>query len=81
MRRAPSGTASTGTRSPEGTLAELGWAETCPLDLLFASVLAACALARAALADPVLECGVRAQENVAVGDCLRTQLDIVVAPP
>jgi uncharacterized protein YecT (DUF1311 family) len=43
---------------------------------LFVSVLAACALARGALADPILECGLLAGENIAVGDCLRTQLDI-----
>ena len=43
---------------------------------LFASLLAACALARGALADPILECGLLAGEKIAVGDCLRTQLDI-----
>jgi uncharacterized protein YecT (DUF1311 family) len=42
---------------------------------LFAFVLAACALAPGALADPILECGLLAGQN-AVGDCLRTQLDI-----
>ena len=43
---------------------------------LFASVLGACALAPGALADPILECGLLAGEKIAVGDCLRTQLDI-----
>jgi uncharacterized protein YecT (DUF1311 family) len=43
---------------------------------LFAFVLAACAMAKGALADPILECGLLAGENIAVADCLRTQLDI-----
>jgi hypothetical protein len=43
---------------------------------LFAFVLAACAMAKGALADPILECGLLAGENIAVVDCLRTQLDI-----
>ena len=43
---------------------------------LCASVLAASALAPRALADPILECGLLAGENIEVGDCLRTQLYI-----
>jgi uncharacterized protein YecT (DUF1311 family) len=42
---------------------------------LFAFLLATCAVAQRALADPILECGLLAGEN-AVGACLRTQLDI-----
>jgi hypothetical protein len=33
-------------------------------------------MAPGALADPILECGLLAGEKIAVGDCLRTQLDI-----
>jgi uncharacterized protein YecT (DUF1311 family) len=43
---------------------------------LFSFVLAVCAMAKGALADPILECGLLAGENIAVGDCLCTQLDI-----
>jgi hypothetical protein len=43
---------------------------------LFAFVLAECAMAKGALADPILECGLLAGENIAVADCLGTQLDI-----
>jgi uncharacterized protein YecT (DUF1311 family) len=43
---------------------------------IFASVLTACAMTKSALADPILECGLLAGKNIAVGDCLRTQLDI-----
>ena len=43
---------------------------------IFASVLTACAMTTSALADPILECGLLVGENLAVGDCLRTQLDI-----
>ena len=43
---------------------------------LFASALAACATTESALADPILECGVLAGDNIGVDDCLRTQLDI-----
>jgi hypothetical protein len=42
----------------------------------FAFVLAASATVRGALADPIMECGVLAGDNIAVDDCLRTQLDI-----
>jgi uncharacterized protein YecT (DUF1311 family) len=43
---------------------------------IFAFVLAACATAKGALADPILECGLLAGQNIALGDCLRAQLDI-----
>jgi uncharacterized protein YecT (DUF1311 family) len=43
---------------------------------LFAFVLTASAMVKDAGADPILECGLLAGENIAVGDCLRTQLDI-----
>jgi uncharacterized protein YecT (DUF1311 family) len=33
-------------------------------------------MVKGALADPILECGLLAGEDIAVGDCLRTQLDI-----
>ena len=42
----------------------------------FASGLAAIALAGSAWADPILECRVLAGDDIALGDCLRTQLDI-----
>jgi uncharacterized protein YecT (DUF1311 family) len=42
----------------------------------FAFALAASATVRGAPADPILECGVLAAEKTAVGECLRTQLDI-----
>jgi uncharacterized protein YecT (DUF1311 family) len=43
---------------------------------VFGSVLAACAMTKSALADPILECGVLAGDSIAVNDCLRTQLEI-----
>lgn len=43
---------------------------------LFAFVFAGSAMVKGALADPILECGLLAGEDIAVGDCLRTQLDI-----
>jgi uncharacterized protein YecT (DUF1311 family) len=43
---------------------------------LFVSVFAVCAMTKSALADPILECGVLAGDNIAVDDCLRTQLDL-----
>ena len=42
----------------------------------FASVLALMAMAGSAWADPILECRVLAGDDIAVRDCLRTQLDI-----
>ena len=42
----------------------------------FASVLAAVAMSGSAWADPILECRVLAGDDIAVEDCLRTQLDI-----
>jgi uncharacterized protein YecT (DUF1311 family) len=42
--------------------------------ILFAFVLVACA--KSALADPILECVLLAGEDLAVNECLRTQLDI-----
>jgi uncharacterized protein YecT (DUF1311 family) len=33
-------------------------------------------MTKSALADPIMECGVLAGDNIAVDDCLRTQLDI-----
>lgn len=42
----------------------------------FAFVLAALATSGSVQADPVLECRVLAGDDIAVGDCLRTQLDI-----
>ena len=42
----------------------------------FASVLAAIAMTGSAWADPILECRVLAGDDIAVDDCLRTQLDI-----
>jgi uncharacterized protein YecT (DUF1311 family) len=33
-------------------------------------------MVKGALADPILECGLLAGEDITVGDCLRTQLDI-----
>ena len=42
----------------------------------FAFVLAALAVSGSAGADPVLECRVLAGDDIAVRDCLRTQLDI-----
>jgi uncharacterized protein YecT (DUF1311 family) len=44
--------------------------------LPFASMLAALAMAGSAFADPILECRVLAGDDIAVRDCLRTQLDI-----
>lgn len=41
-----------------------------------ASVLAAIAMSGSASADPILECRVLAGDNIAIADCLRTQLDI-----
>jgi uncharacterized protein YecT (DUF1311 family) len=41
-----------------------------------ASVLAAIALSDSASADPILECRVLAGDDIAMADCLRTQLDI-----
>ena len=43
---------------------------------LFAFALAAVALSGSATADPILECRVLAGDDMAVRDCLRTQLDI-----
>jgi uncharacterized protein YecT (DUF1311 family) len=43
---------------------------------LFAFLFAGSAMVKAALADPILECGLLAGEDITVGDCLRTQLDI-----
>ena len=43
---------------------------------LFVFVLAAVALTGSASADPILECRVLAGDDIAVRDCLRTQLDI-----
>ena len=42
----------------------------------FASVLAIIAMTGQAWADPILECRVLAGEDIAIRDCLRTQLDI-----
>jgi uncharacterized protein YecT (DUF1311 family) len=42
----------------------------------FASVLAVLAMTGSASADPILECRVLAGDDIAVEDCLRTQLDI-----
>ena len=42
----------------------------------FASVLAAIVVSGSARADPILECRVLVGEDLAVEDCLRTQLDI-----
>ena len=44
--------------------------------LLFAFALAAGAMVKGALADPIMECGVLAPENISVEDCLRTQFEI-----
>jgi uncharacterized protein YecT (DUF1311 family) len=43
---------------------------------LFAVVFAGSAMVKGVLADPILECGLLAGEDITVGDCLRTQLDI-----
>jgi uncharacterized protein YecT (DUF1311 family) len=42
----------------------------------FASVLAIIAMTGQAWADPILECRVLAGDDIAIRDCLRTQLDI-----
>ena len=42
----------------------------------FASALAIIAMTGSASADPILECRVLAGDDIAVRDCLRTQLDI-----
>jgi uncharacterized protein YecT (DUF1311 family) len=45
--------------------------------LLFAFLFAGSAMVKsAALADPILECGLLAGEDLAMNECLRTQLDI-----
>ena len=46
---------------------------------LVAFALAAVALTGSAAADPILECRAMAGDDMAVGDCLRTQLDISYA--
>jgi hypothetical protein len=46
----------------------------------FAFVLAASAMVRGALADPIMECGVLAGDNIAVDDCRAPNSTSAIAP-